>query len=115
MRAAVGDAGRKFPWGNTAPSCELAVLRDCVKDIADVGSRPKGASPYGALDMAGNVAEFVNLDTSGDRTRLDPAVLGGDILVAADHLGKYFEPVPSTGYATYSEVTGFRCALTPPP
>ena len=115
IRAAVGDDGRKFPWGNAAPSCELAVVRGCAKEIADAGSKPKGASPYGALDLAGNVWEFANLDTSGDRARFDPVALGGDGWTAPNKLGKYFEPNPFTDSATYDETTGFRCALTPPP
>ena len=31
-----------------------------MNDTVAVGSYPSGASPYGALDMAGNVWEFVN-------------------------------------------------------
>ena len=34
--------------------------RFCVGDTSAVGSYPAGASPYGALDMAGNVGELVN-------------------------------------------------------
>jgi formylglycine-generating enzyme required for sulfatase activity len=32
----------------------------CVGDTSEVGSYPDGASPYGVLDMAGNVREWVN-------------------------------------------------------
>ena len=32
----------------------------CVGDTNAVGSYPAGASPYGALDMTGNVSEWVN-------------------------------------------------------
>ncbi len=54
---------RAFPWGDAAPTCTLAnggVSGYCAGDTAAVGSYPAGASPYGALDMAGNVAEWVN-------------------------------------------------------
>ena len=64
-RGAQAD-GRIYPWGNQPATCEYAVMKDgsgsgCGKgDVAwPVGSKPKGASPYGALDMAGNVWEWV--------------------------------------------------------
>lgn len=58
---------RPFPWGDQAPDCTLANFFDilgtgdyCVGDTRPVGSYPQGASPYGLLDMAGNVWEWVN-------------------------------------------------------
>ena len=52
------DDGLGYPWGNGAPDCSLAVLNGCAA-VTSVGSVPAGASPYGALDMAGNVFERV--------------------------------------------------------
>jgi len=54
---------RAYPWGDAAPTCVLANFWNngtCVGDTSAVGSYPAGASPYGALDMAGNVWEWVN-------------------------------------------------------
>jgi formylglycine-generating enzyme required for sulfatase activity len=67
-KAARGGSGTPlFPWGDQAASCALANFYldmnvYCVGDgdTSPVGSYPGGASPYGALDMAGNVWEWVN-------------------------------------------------------
>jgi formylglycine-generating enzyme required for sulfatase activity len=79
--AARGSDGRRYPWGTQPPSAHRlnACGRECVemakRDLrlawdgmyddrdgwpmtAPVGSYPAGASPFGVLDMAGNVAEW---------------------------------------------------------
>lgn len=56
-KAARGTDGRKYPWGNEFPSSELATFS--TKATSDVNSHPAGVSPYGAYNMAGNVAEWV--------------------------------------------------------
>jgi formylglycine-generating enzyme required for sulfatase activity len=56
-KAARGVDGRLFPWGNNPPAPGLATYSS--SDTTAVGSWPEGASPYGALDMAGNVMEWV--------------------------------------------------------
>ena len=60
-KAARGRDGRLWPWGNEFdPShANLSGDADGFKFTAPVGSLPSGASPYGALDMAGNAAEWV--------------------------------------------------------
>ena len=58
-KAARGTNGTVYPWGDTAPTCTLANFNHCVGDTAAAGAHPQGASPYGALDMAGNVWEWV--------------------------------------------------------
>jgi serine/threonine-protein kinase len=66
-KAARGENGQTYPWGNGEPTCDLANFwgKDggnsaCVGDTTVAGSYPAGASPYGALDMAGNVWEWVS-------------------------------------------------------
>ena len=58
-KAARGVDGRIYPWGNESASGLLANFDYQVGDTTRMGSYPGGASPYGVLDMAGNVAEWV--------------------------------------------------------
>ena len=58
-KAARGTDGRTFPWGDEwdrAKCCSSVGLRR--SSVNFVGSLHEGASPYGALDMAGNVWEW---------------------------------------------------------
>lgn len=57
--AARGTDGRLFPWGDEVPTCDRAWTSACGAVPAEVGGRPRGASPYGVRDMAGNVDEWV--------------------------------------------------------
>jgi len=57
-RAARGDDLRTFPWGEDKANESYANYNFIVKDTSRVGSYPRGASPFGVLDMAGNVAEW---------------------------------------------------------
>lgn len=67
-KASRGEDGRRYPWGNDLPTCQYAVMNGCGADVETmpVGSRPRGISPYGALDMSGNVWEWVEDDYHGD-------------------------------------------------
>lgn len=59
-KAARGSLAQAYPWGDGAPNCGLANGPFCAGDTSAVGSYTAGASPHGALDMAGNVWEWVS-------------------------------------------------------
>jgi len=57
--AARGPDSLTYPWGNELPTCDLANVFPCGEVTAKVGQYPSGASWVGALDMNGNVNEWV--------------------------------------------------------
>jgi formylglycine-generating enzyme required for sulfatase activity len=64
-KAARGTDLRLFPWGDGIPDCQMANIamldsRSCRGDTTPVDSFPHGASPYGAINMVGNLREWVN-------------------------------------------------------
>lgn len=52
-----GEDTRIYPWGNEPVTSELA---NWSSDTVEVGTFPQGASPYGVLDVVGNVSEWIN-------------------------------------------------------
>lgn len=63
-KAARGTDGRIYPWGGASPDCSLLVMNDSIPGCGTystfiVGSKPDGASPYGIMDMSGNVSEWL--------------------------------------------------------
>jgi formylglycine-generating enzyme required for sulfatase activity len=57
-KAARGTDGRTFPWREQASDSTLLNYKGNEDKPTPVGSYPAGASPYGVLDMAGNVGEW---------------------------------------------------------
>ncbi len=57
-KAARGDDGRAYPWGNDFDASKANVKDTGLRSTTAVGSFPDGASPYGAEDMGGNVWEW---------------------------------------------------------
>ena len=135
-KAARGTEGWIYPWGNdfaeTNLNCKEFRCHDGFTYTSPVGTFPAGASPYGALDMVGNVWEWVNDWYDGDYYQdspyEDPRGPCPDELVCAlaeghvarggswddveDHVNtEYRYPVQS---GCNSDI-GFRCAVTTPP
>jgi formylglycine-generating enzyme required for sulfatase activity len=130
-KAALSTDGRTFPWGEGI-DCQKANFdyykgtgKGCVGDTTKVGSYPSGASPYGALDMAGNVWQWVadwfdetyyanspNKNPGGPTSGRYRVIRGGSWSAFDFQLSW-----PENGSTIYgSNDTGFRCAAsaTPP-
>ncbi len=127
-KAARGNDGRPYPWGDSAPSPKhVNFERDWVatRTLLPAGSLQDGASPYGVHDMSGNAREWVQdwyakdyyqiADTrnpKGPETGLLKVIRGGswhssasDIRTGARGKG---------GFALKTHGTGFRCAKDMP-
>jgi formylglycine-generating enzyme required for sulfatase activity len=126
-KAARGTDGRVYPWGNQYPSLTLANYKSVESnqvDTSEVGHYPAGASPYGALDMAGNVWEWVNDWYGANYYTLSPAsnppgpatgterVLRGSSWEAGDWALRTVNRSHSELVSSLEGV-GFRCAATP--
>lgn len=132
-KAGRGTSVTAYPWGDDSPTCSLVngnmsneiISGYCVGDTSAVGSYPSGASPYGVMDMAGNVWEWVNdwysssyYSTSpasnppGPATGSYRAIRGGSWYIYVNNLRvayrSYFNP---TGHSYH---VGFRCAAPSP-
>ena len=124
-KAARGTDGRIYPWGNAwdAGRAQYSKLRfGDAKQTAPVGSFPASASPYGALDMAGNVWQWCadwfhasNRDMP-DRNPTGPTGGGQRVL----HGGGWYNNFPQQHRAAarlkavpvvLNNGFGFRCAV----
>jgi formylglycine-generating enzyme required for sulfatase activity len=58
-KAARNTDGDLYPWGDAMPTCDLLNFNNCVGNTTNVINYKADASLYGAMDMAGNVFEWV--------------------------------------------------------
>jgi formylglycine-generating enzyme required for sulfatase activity/tRNA A-37 threonylcarbamoyl transferase component Bud32 len=125
-KAARGTDGRKYPWGRAEPGSHRANYGNAKGGPVPVGSFPEGASPYGILDLAGNVWEWcedfddLSFYTEGpaynpkNTRRGEKALLvirGGSWMYGASSLRTYAR----TSFEAHYRFAGggFRCARTP--
>jgi formylglycine-generating enzyme required for sulfatase activity len=132
-KAARGPDGRTYPWGDQQPAGDLAnfadinlkvswadkTINDGYQFTAPVDSFPKGASLYGALNMAGNVWQWVADWYDENYYASSPSInpLGPSSgLYRVDRGGSWnFEAIPSARRGALNPDDrryniGFRCA-----
>jgi iron(II)-dependent oxidoreductase len=105
-KAARGDTGNDFPWGNNSPTCELVNHRNCVGDVQAVGEATGVSVPYGLQDMAGNAMEWTLTPASGGNSRISR---GGHWDSGANQLTTYWRN-NSTANGLNNR-SGFRCVV----
>ena len=86
--AAQGTDGRLYPWGNAwdAAPCPRRIAAAIWRRPSDVDAHPQGASPFGVMDMVGNVWQWTD-EFMDDHTRA--AILRG---------GSHYQPQGSDWY-----------------
>jgi formylglycine-generating enzyme required for sulfatase activity len=100
-KGARGSDGRIYPWGNRWDAERCNNLQGGPLDSTPVGAYPEGASPYGLLDMAGNVWEWTrslyrDYPYDPEDGREDVKAKGGRVL---------------RGGSWYSSLVGARCIV----
>ena len=123
--AARGSDGNLFPWGDGQPTCDLSNFQGCLGKSSRVLEHPGGRSPFNALDMAGNVYEWVgdwydpdyypngpDADPQGPNNGTERVVRGGSFESLPDELvsAKRFSELPQNHRADL----GFRCVVEKP-
>ena len=128
-KAARGANGLLFPWGNEPPDSTRLNFNLYLRGPEIVGRYPGGASPYGVLDMAGNVwewtADYFSEDyyaAAPDRNPAGPASGDGRSLRGGSWASRAKGEMTfvTTTYRLWnysyirSDVLGFRCATANP-
>lgn len=118
-KAARGVDGRMWPWGDTPAGKYYNGRAEGNYAPVDVGSFPEGASPYGVMDMAGNVYEM----TTGTWGGYSWAMRGGSFLNAGAYTRTMFrwamndevDGAPWLGFRCVMDTTMIARMATPPP
>ena len=117
--AAQGHDGRLYPWGNewNAAAVPAPEKRREMREPTDVSAYPQGASPFGVMDMVGNVWQWTE-EFTDEHTRA--AILrGGDYYQPQGSMWYFPEAYKLTEHGKYllmdpsldrAATVGFRCA-----
>jgi len=114
--AAKGTKGFRYPWGDEWEKGSISEGQ--TGELSNVGAHPSNKSPFGALDMVGNVWEWTGSDLRAyPGGNLPTNSLGSELKVLRGCMYKCSRNQMTTTYrrgwpATGSEYqnTGFRCA-----
>ncbi len=122
-KAARGEDGRSYPWGDEWDPERANTADGGASSLQPVDSYPSGASVYGALNMAGNAAEWVadyfsfdyyltapNHNPEGPSQIMDHVIRSGSYLSPPEYAATYFRD--SSHSARPNQRVGFRCALS---
>jgi serine/threonine protein kinase/formylglycine-generating enzyme required for sulfatase activity/lipopolysaccharide biosynthesis regulator YciM len=116
-KAARGADGRNYPWGNRFDQRFCNCRETSAREGLRVGRYRLGESPYGCLDMAGNVWEWT-LDRER-RTDADRVIRGGAAYCGPEDLSTFRRQGAPLGGSDYGglNLLGFRCVkpLQPEP
>lgn len=121
-KAARGEYGREWPWGDEWDAAKCNNLENGVATTTPVGKySPQGDSPYGVADMVGNVPEWCQSkynpypykaddgreDLKGEEGRV---LRGGSWFMAR----RFCRSASRAGFLpTFFSSAGFRVALSP--
>lgn len=107
-KAARGDSGVVYPWGNTFEPQRLNSADAGPKDTVPVGTFTTGASPYGVLDMAGNVLQWTATAsaTAGESNTMLVKGSGWDDHAGVGRAASAIAHKPGVRHV----LIGFRCA-----
>lgn len=115
--AARGPSNWIYPWGNTFNTNNVVYFANSGDKIAPVGSRGGGASWVGAMDLAGNVEEWVSSlyfpypynvrAENNDDILSDRGVRGGSFRSGRDELRSYLRFMRAP--ITKGNIAGMRC------
>jgi len=105
-QACQGTSRLKYPWGNSfgTGNANIDGIGDGYVKTAPVGSFPSGASPYGAMDMSGNVWEHSSTQV-GSKNHV---MLGGSRNRSAEH--SKCRVLSNHPQDLWAASIGFRCA-----